>query len=81
MQAVLCVGFGDCQVTRDGKVIYTEQQIRDENYPTAQTYEDMAKDDPDHDWKIWFYGPMHEETYQRHGPGMWVIVDSGPGFA
>ena len=81
MGRVLAVGFGSCNATKDNKFIYDEQNVKDENYPTAQYLEDMAKADPDHDWRVSFYTPLHDEVYQRQGEGHWVMVESGPGFA
>ena len=51
------------------------------DYPTLATYEEQAASDPDHDWRVRFYGPLHEETYQRQGPEAWVLIHSGMGFA
>jgi hypothetical protein len=33
------------------------------------------------DWRLCIYGAMTEYTYQRHGPGNWVLVGKGMGFA
>jgi len=50
-------------------------------YPTLATFEAQALDDPDHDWRVVFYGSLHEEEYQRQGEGSWVLIRSGMGFA
>ncbi len=34
-----------------------------------------------HDWRISFETPLWDGEYQRHGPGQWVLVRKGPGFA
>ena len=86
MKRMLITGFGGCKVTRDGEIIYQEDihemEKWDYDYPiTAMMYERIAAKDPEHDWRIAFYGPMHEEEYQRQGPGCWVMIHSGPGFA
>jgi len=52
-----------------------------EDYPTLATYEAEAVLDPDHDWRVLFYGAMHEEEYQRQDVGSWVLIRSGMGFA
>jgi hypothetical protein len=49
-------------------------------WTTAQA-EKVAKADPDHDWRIVLYGPLHGEVYQRHAPGEWVLVEKNKGFA
>ena len=50
-------------------------------YPTLATYEALAAADPDHDWRVCFVAPLHEEEYQRQGPEAWVLIRSGEGFA
>jgi hypothetical protein len=50
-------------------------------YPTLATYEARATADPDHDWRVHFFAPLHEEEYQRQGPEAWVLIRSGEGFA
>ena len=42
--------------------------------------EEAVAEDPDHDWQVEIYGPMHGETYQRQGPGHWVMVKTNGGF-
>ena len=86
MNRVLIVGFGACTVSRDNYIIYHETPYEmdkwDWNYPpTVMMYEWMAQKDPDHDWRIAFFTPLHDEEYQRQGPGCWVMIHSGPGFA
>ena len=82
MDMVVAVGFGSATVTKDNELIYDEN-FWDENkeYPTVLHFEKMAEKDPDHDWRIEKYGPLHNETFQRHGPKKWVCIESGPGFA
>lgn len=43
--------------------------------------EKMAAVDPDHDWRIVLYGPLHGEVYQRHAEGVWNLVEKNAGFA
>ena len=81
MNRILCVGFGSCNASKDGEFVYDEQDIKDDKYPTAQYLEDMANSDPDHDWRVSFFTPLHDEVYQRQGEGYWVMIESGPGLA
>ena len=37
--------------------------------------------DPDHDWRVTLFGPLHGEVYQRQGEGEWLLVESNQGFA
>ena len=33
------------------------------------------------DWRIVLHGPLSGRTYQRHGPGRWMLVEKSEGFA
>ena len=77
LRRMLCVGFGRVTVTKDGKEIWSGD---DENKEAADI-EQLALKNPEHDWRIEFYGPMHGETFQRHGKGNWVCIESNRGFA
>ena len=82
---MLCaVGFGACYVKRDKDKVYSERPNMAEaeaDMPTLQKFEDMAKADPDHDWRLVKVGAMHGETFQRQGDGLWICVESNEGFA
>lgn len=81
----IAVGFGDAHLSKDGQVIWGEnEEGRDLDFDEMMTCgqaEVMAVADPDHDWRIVLHGPMHGETYQRHGKGRWVCVEQNVGFA
>jgi len=85
----MAVGFGDVHAWKDNELLYSEVEFMHNpevqegflDFPKAQEFEDMALKDPDHDWRIRFHAPLHEETYQRQGVGLWVMIHSGPGFA
>ena len=73
----LSVGFGSVTVSRDGETVWTGDTGR----LSAQWAERKAEADPDHDWRIEWYGPLRGETYQRHGPREWNLVLVNEGFA
>lgn len=82
MDKLLAVGFGDCNVTKDGVSVYSELNFGNpDEFWTAETAEKMAASDPEHDWRIHFYAPLYEAEYQRHGESHWVLVRKGVGFA
>lgn len=81
LEATIAVGFGDAGVTRDGTEVWSEAGCTDENYWTIQDAEDEALKDPDHDWRVYFHGPLSEAEYQRHAAGQWFLVKKGMGFA
>lgn len=80
LDAIIAVGFGSADVTKDGEYIYSEEHGK-EDYRALSEFEDMAKTDPDHDWRVTMFGPLHGETYQRHGDNEWVLIESNEGFA
>ncbi len=80
--ASIAVGFGSANRTKDGAPIYDEQDTPEgEECKTCGDMEVIASADPDHNWLISLYAPLYEATYQRHGPGHWVLVEKGNGFA
>jgi hypothetical protein len=83
MERHIAVGFGSAGYSKDGETLWDEQEAGDdwEKMHTVQTVEDLAKADPDHDWRIFFFAPMYEAEYQRQGDGVWVLVRKGEGFA
>ena len=90
MGRLIAVGFGSAGFTRDGVTLWDENmrehEMRTEeraldDFPTVAHVEAMAAADPDHDWRIYFYAPLYEAHYQRHGDGHWVLVRKGEGFA
>ena len=83
MDKRIAVGFGSAIITRDGKFFYDgEADYLAGNEPLCIGHiESLARQDPDHDWRAEFYGPLHGEVYQRQGNGMWVMVESNMGFA
>lgn len=83
MDMLIAVGFGSAQCTKGNDVIYSEDPNAEteEDIPTLQKFEDMAKLDPDHDWRVSLVGPLRDREYQRQGDGHWVLVSSGMGFA
>ena len=81
MDSHICVGFGSAGYSKDGETLWQEQAEEYDETPKVQSVEDMAKKDPDHDWRIFFYAPLYEFEYQRQGDGIWVLVRKGMGFA
>lgn len=85
MDALIAVGFGIATLTKNGKVIFDENDLpgdaTEESYWTCQMAENEALKDPDHDWRINLIGPLSECHYQRQGEGHWVLYEKGVGFA
>lgn len=80
MERTIAVGFGSAGYRRDGEVMW-EEGGQEEEFPTVADVERLASEDPDHDWRIYFYAPLYDAEYQRQGDGVWVLVSKGQGFA
>jgi hypothetical protein len=79
LDMIIAVGFGTAQVTKDGTIIFSETD--DEDFHRLQEFEDLALEAPDHDWRVLLDAPLQMREYQRQGPGEWVVIAVGPGFA
>lgn len=79
---IIAVGFGVATVTKNGKTIYDEHSIKDENdLWTVKEAETEALKDEDNDWRIHLVAPLSERHYQRQGKNKWVLYEKGLGFA
>lgn len=83
MDMYLAVGFGDVTITKNGEGVYSENQwdAEKDDYPTLGTYELLAANEPDADWRCHFFAPLYEAEYQRQGKEHWGLVRKGLGFA
>ena len=81
-EGVIAVGFGYAALHKDGEAVWTEgETVADNSMMTGAQAEALAAADPDHDWRIVIHGPLSGRTYQRHGPGQWMLVEKNDGFA
>jgi len=76
MTAPLAVGFGFVTVSRNGETVWQG----DDEHVWIRRFENRAVKNPG-DWRVHFYGPLSESTYQRQGPKEWVLIETGKGFA
>lgn len=77
------VGFGEAFVTKNGEVVVDGMSYYDDKedaYYVSQA-EELARQDPDNDWRIVWRAPLWGETWQRQGDGQWFLVDKNEGFA
>ena len=82
MNTKIIVGFGDAQILKNGELIYNAPpNLEWEDAKTLMTFENMARKDPNHDWRYWYYAPLREALYQRQGRNEWVLIKTGLGFA
>ena len=78
--AILGVGFGQASLTRDGRTIWYEGSEDFESLISCADAEKLAAADPEHDWRIFYLGPLSDKEYQRQD-GKWILVRTGMGFA
>ena len=83
LEGVIAVGFGYAALHKDGAPVWSEDEAVSDNSSmmTGADAEALAAQDPDHDWRIVLHGPLAGMTYQRHGPGEWMLVEKNEGFA
>ena len=81
MDMIIAVGFGSAYVMKDDKCVYSEDEVKDSDYPTLRRVENKARKDPDHDWRVVLEAPLRSREYQRQGKNEWVLIRSGQGFA
>ena len=81
MESIVAVGFGGAYLERDGRMALDGEDPKREDYLTVQECEDVAAKDPDHDWRIVKFGPLHGEVYQRQGEAQWICIERNKGFA
>ncbi len=74
---VVDASFGVALVTRDGECIY--QVGAGQEAKKVAYFEDIAAQDPDHDWRIEYLQSMREDYYQRHGSSRWMLIDQNGG--
>lgn len=72
-------GFGCVALLCDGETV--ESVFDPEESWTFIHYENVAKRDPEHDWRVRVEGPMCGVVYQRQGAKTWVAVEKLEGFA
>lgn len=77
----IAVGFGMAALMKNGRTVWSEDQMEDQDPMTGAQAEEMAAKDPDHDWRIILEGPLSGRTYQRHGPNEWALIEQNQGFA
>jgi hypothetical protein len=73
----LAIGFGAVAIVRDDEFVWSA----DDPDKLLSEFEEQAKADPDHDWRLQIDGPLYSAVYQRHDEGQWVLVERGEGFA
>ena len=81
MEMLIAVGFGSAFVSRDGEQVLDGENPPGDEFLTFADAEKMAAADPDHDWRVVLHGPLHGETYQRQGEGVWMCIERNEGFA
>lgn len=81
MRDQIAVGFGFAALTRDGQVVWSEDNRPYEKCLSGRQAENMAAKDPDHDWRITLDSPLSGREYQRHGPRKWMLIRQDTGFA
>jgi len=81
MNTRIAVGFGEASVRKDGTLVWEEDPHTEfTDCWTVMKAENLARKDPDHDWRVTLHAPMSGRVYQRQGRNLWVLVEKNRGF-
>lgn len=82
------VGFGTAIVTKDGELIFDEnnedkysQHLDEDGFASLKTFKALAKQSPNSNWLCTMFAPLWNATWQRQGDDKWVCIETGEGFA
>jgi hypothetical protein len=81
MKTRLYNGFGGWTVFKDDTIVSNMDNVGYDEAPTLLRFENMARKEPESEWRAELYLPLRGATYQRHGYNMWVLIETNPGFA
>ena len=81
LDAVIGVGFGIANLTRDGNVVYEEHGDEDARPITVAQAEELAQRFPEHDWCIHLIALLEDRHYRRTGSGCWKLYKRGYGLS
>lgn len=74
--------MGGWVIFKDGKQFYMGDFNKEfEEYPTLMKFENLARKEPDVEWRAELNLPLRSGIYQRHGENCWVLIEKGEGFA
>ena len=76
-EAVIGVGIGYAALTRDGQPVYEENGKRHCELMTVAQAEELARHEPEHDWRIHLVAQLENRHYRRTGAGLWEIYERG----
>lgn len=82
MDTVLYNSFGGWKITKNGELFFEEDMDKEWlKNKKMNEIEQIAKKDPDNDWRAIVYLPLRGATYQRYADNKWVCIESNEGFA
>jgi hypothetical protein len=81
LDAVIGVGLGYAALTRDGWSVYDENGKRHCDLMTVAQAEDLARREPERDWRIHLVSQLENRHYRREGACLWVLYERGHGMS
>jgi hypothetical protein len=81
LDAVIGVGVGYAALTCDGVVRYEQNGKPGSGRMTAAQAEELAKSEPDRDWRIHLVALLDDRHYRRAGAARWVLYERGYGMS
>lgn len=80
-EATIGVGIGYAALTRDGETVYEEDHTGESAPMTVAQAENLARREPDRDWRIHLVAQLEDRHYRRESAGRWVIYERGYGLS
>lgn len=81
LDMLISSGYGYAGLRKDGVEVYKETYGEGHwDVWSVEDVENIAKDDPEHDWRIIIVAPTHNEVYQRQGENNWALIEHGDGL-
>jgi hypothetical protein len=79
--AVIGVGVGYAALTRDGLAVYEENGRRHCDLMKVAQAEELAKSEPERDWRIHLVSQLENRHYRREADSLWVLYERGYGLS
>jgi hypothetical protein len=80
-EAPIGVGIGYAALTRDGEAVYEEDGRQQRELMTVAQAEELARREPERDWRIHLVAQLENRHYRRQGAGLWLLYKRGYGMS
>lgn len=78
---VIAIGFDSAVVCCDGEVVLDGETNEHADWIAVADAEKAAVERGSGRWTIEIDGPLWSARWERQGPGRWICIEAGKGFA